>query len=127
MNETYQPAVDRAWQAVCERVRPEGQLLGVCESTGTQATLDAYLMRKLNDGVDQRGGAMALLFATELMSASQRHDLQRLVAASADDQPTAESMPAETEWFVFRTEGKWRRTLHGRHGFDAQAESLCYV
>jgi len=74
MNETYQPAVDRAWQAVCERVRPEGQLLGVCESTGTQATLDAYLMRKLNDGVDQRGGAMALLFATELMSASQRHE-----------------------------------------------------
>lgn len=69
--ESHQPAVDKAWRAICRRIKPEGKLLGVCESTGTQPSLDAYLARKLNDGVDQRGGAMALLFATELMAGSQ--------------------------------------------------------
>jgi rhamnogalacturonyl hydrolase YesR len=67
----YQPAVDKAWRAICQRIKPAGKLIGVCEGTGTQATLDAYLGRKLNDGVDQRGGAMALLFATELMAAGK--------------------------------------------------------
>jgi rhamnogalacturonyl hydrolase YesR len=67
---THQPAVDRAWRAICRRIKPEGKLLAVCESTGTQPSLEAYLGRKLNDGVDQRGGAMALLFATELMMAA---------------------------------------------------------
>jgi rhamnogalacturonyl hydrolase YesR len=67
--EKHQTAVDKAWEAICQRIRPEGKLLGVCESTGTQPTLEAYLARKLNDGVDQRGGAMALLFATEMMAA----------------------------------------------------------
>lgn len=69
--EKYQPAVDNAWRAIGQRIKSEGKLIGVCEGTGTQPTLAAYLGRKLNDGVDQRGGAMALLFATELMAASQ--------------------------------------------------------
>lgn len=69
--ETYQPAVDKAWRAICRRIKPEGKLIGVCEGTGTQPTVEAYLGRKLNDGVDQRGGAMALLFATELMAAAK--------------------------------------------------------
>jgi hypothetical protein len=68
--ESHQPAVDKAWRAICQRIKPQGKLLGVCESTGTQPSLDAYLARKLNDGVDQRGGAMALLFATELLAAN---------------------------------------------------------
>jgi rhamnogalacturonyl hydrolase YesR len=67
-----QPLVDKAWRAICRRIKPEGKLIGVCESTGTQPSLEAYLARKLNDGVDQRGGAMALLFATELMAASEQ-------------------------------------------------------
>jgi unsaturated rhamnogalacturonyl hydrolase len=66
--EKYQPAVDKAWQAIGQRIKPEGKLIGVCEGTGTQPTVEAYLGRKLNDGVDQRGGAMALLFATEMMA-----------------------------------------------------------
>lgn len=73
MKDEYQQAVDKAWQAICQRIKPEGKLIGVCESTGTQPNLDAYLGRKLNNGVDQRGGAMALLFATEL-AASQRDE-----------------------------------------------------
>jgi rhamnogalacturonyl hydrolase YesR len=69
--EKYQPAVDNAWRAIGQRIKPQGKLIGVCEGTGTQPTVEAYLGRKLNDGVDQRGGAMALLFATELMAANR--------------------------------------------------------
>jgi hypothetical protein len=68
---TYQPSVDKAWQAICRRIEPRGKLLGVCESTGTQKSLEDYLARKLNDGVDHRGGAMALLFATERLAAEK--------------------------------------------------------
>jgi len=67
----YQPAVDKAWKAVCACIEPDGKLRGVCEGTGTQPTLEAYLNRKAIHGVDQRGGAMALLFATELMAAKR--------------------------------------------------------
>jgi len=68
---TYQPAVDRAWQAVCDRIQPGGKLIDVCEGTGTQKTLADYLNRKAIRGVDDRGGAMALLFATERLTAEK--------------------------------------------------------
>lgn len=65
----YQPRVDKAWAATCDRIDPGGKLRGVCEGTGTQPSLEAYLNRKAIQGVDPRGGAMALLFATERMAA----------------------------------------------------------
>ena len=37
-----------------------------CESTNKQPSLDAYLHRAAILGQDLRGGAMALLFATEM-------------------------------------------------------------
>jgi rhamnogalacturonyl hydrolase YesR len=63
---TYQPRVDRAWQAVLARIGPEGRLIDVCESTNKQNSLDAYLKRAASLDKDPRGGAMALLFATEM-------------------------------------------------------------
>ena len=63
---TYRPAVDRAWQAILERVGPEGHLVDVCESTARMTSLDEYLHRAAILGPDPRGGAMAMLFATEL-------------------------------------------------------------
>jgi len=62
----YQPRVDRAWDAVLARIGPEGQLVDVCESTNKQATYDDYLHRAAIQGKDERGGGMALLFATEM-------------------------------------------------------------
>ncbi|SRR5579875_249707 len=62
----YQPAVDRAWRAVLARVGPNGSLFDVCESTAQAKTLDDYLRRAAILGPDPRGGAMALLLATEL-------------------------------------------------------------
>ncbi|MGH9591592.1 MAG: glycoside hydrolase family 88 protein, partial [Bryobacteraceae bacterium] len=63
---TYQPRVDRAWQAVLARIGPDGRLVDVCESTNKQSSLDAYLKRAASLDKDPRGGAMALLLATEM-------------------------------------------------------------
>ncbi len=62
----YQPRVDRAWKAVLARVAPSGVLIDVCESTNKQKTLEDYLHRAASLDKDPRGGAMALLFATEM-------------------------------------------------------------
>ena len=63
---TYQPHVDAAWRAVLTRTGADGSLLDVCESTNKQRTLDDYLHRAALTGRDPRGGAMALIFATEM-------------------------------------------------------------
>jgi rhamnogalacturonyl hydrolase YesR len=65
----YQSHVDRAWGAICQRIQPGGKLLDVCEGTGTQKSLEDYLKRKAIRGADDRGGAMALLFAVERVAA----------------------------------------------------------
>ncbi|MBZ5636315.1 MAG: glycoside hydrolase family 88 protein [Acidobacteriia bacterium] len=62
----YQPRVERAWRAVLARVGNDGQLVDVCESTNKQKTLEDYLHRAAILGADPRGGAMAMLFATEM-------------------------------------------------------------
>lgn len=62
----YQPHVDRAWKSVLIRVAPNGVLIDVCESTNKQKTLDDYLHRAASLDKDPRGGAMAMLLATEM-------------------------------------------------------------
>ena len=62
----YQSRVNRAWAAVQSRVGRDGQLVDVCESTNKQNTLEDYLHRTAILGPDPRGGAMAMLFATEM-------------------------------------------------------------
>ena len=62
----YQPRVEQAWRAVLARVGPSGHLLDVCESTARMSSAADYLHRAASAGPDARGGAMALLFATEL-------------------------------------------------------------
>jgi rhamnogalacturonyl hydrolase YesR len=63
---TYQIRVDKAWHAVLSRVSSDGILMDVCESTNKQRTLDDYLHRAAILDRDPRGGAMALMFATEM-------------------------------------------------------------
>jgi unsaturated rhamnogalacturonyl hydrolase len=62
----YQSRVNRAWAAVQARVGKDGQMVNVCESTNKQKTLQDYLDRAALLGPDPRGGAMAMLFATEM-------------------------------------------------------------
>ncbi len=64
--ETYAPLVRRAWPAINQRIGGDGTLVDVCTGTGKQRSLQAYLDRKAILGKDARGGAMALLVATEM-------------------------------------------------------------
>jgi hypothetical protein len=65
--ERYEPMVQRAWKAIVARTGPEGRVVDVCESTGTRGmTDDDYLRRTAIFGRDDRGGGMAMFFATEL-------------------------------------------------------------
>jgi rhamnogalacturonyl hydrolase YesR len=66
----YQPRVDLAWKAIESRTSPIGELVNVCAGTGKQKTLQDYLDRPAINGRDDRGGAMGLMFTTELMSAA---------------------------------------------------------
>jgi unsaturated rhamnogalacturonyl hydrolase len=63
----YRHAVDMAWQAVNSRASSGGSLVDVCESTAGITTEQQYLDRAAILGMDPRGGAMAMLFATERM------------------------------------------------------------
>jgi rhamnogalacturonyl hydrolase YesR len=63
----YERSVERAWSAVDARVSSSGELVDVCESTARMTSLEQYLRRAAILGADPRGGAMAMLFATELM------------------------------------------------------------
>jgi unsaturated rhamnogalacturonyl hydrolase len=60
-------AVEKAWDAVNVRTSSVGEMVDVCDSTARLATLEEYLQRPAILGQDARGGAMAMLFATELM------------------------------------------------------------
>ena len=62
----FQPVIDRAWYAIRTRVPPNGRLVDVCTGTGKQKDLREYYDRKAILGPDARGGAMAILVATEL-------------------------------------------------------------
>jgi unsaturated rhamnogalacturonyl hydrolase len=64
--QNYEPRIAKAWEAVKARVASDGVLLDVCESTGKQKSLGAYLHRQAIFAPDARGGAMALLLATEM-------------------------------------------------------------
>jgi len=63
----YERAIARAWSAVNARSASSGELVDVCESTARMTSLEQYVRRAAILGTDPRGGAMAMLFATELM------------------------------------------------------------
>ena len=63
---TYQPVIDRGWQAVTARVMDDGTVRDVCSGTGSCPTKEYYLNRPVVNGADDRGGAMALLAAIEV-------------------------------------------------------------
>ena len=63
---TFEPVIRRAWPAISARIGEDGSVAGVCEGTGKQPNLQAYFDRKAINGFDDRGGAMALLVATEM-------------------------------------------------------------
>jgi rhamnogalacturonyl hydrolase YesR len=67
LDASYRETVQRAWSGLSPRIGDDGTLVDVCEGTGTGPTLRYYLDRKAIHGTDDRGGAMCLLAAIELM------------------------------------------------------------
>ena len=65
LDESYRPAVDRAWRALLAHVADDGTLVDVCFSTGAGPTRRHYLDRPAVNGADDRGGAMVLGAALE--------------------------------------------------------------
>lgn len=66
LDDSYLPAVEKAWRAVLMRSSPEGYFVNVCESTNKQDSLAAYLNREARMGPDDRAGGMLMMFATEM-------------------------------------------------------------
>jgi rhamnogalacturonyl hydrolase YesR len=65
--DVYQPLVDKAWQAIVRRTGSDGRVFDVSESTGTRGlTYNDYVRRAAILDRDARGGAMAMIFATEM-------------------------------------------------------------
>jgi unsaturated rhamnogalacturonyl hydrolase len=63
---TYEPSINRGWNAVAARVNADGTVKDVCSGTGVGPTKEYYLNRPVVNGADDRGGAMALLAAIEM-------------------------------------------------------------
>ncbi|MGN6133859.1 MAG: glycoside hydrolase family 88 protein, partial [Aureliella sp.] len=63
---TFEQPIARGWKAIKSRVAADGTLVDVCTGTGKMKSLREYLDRPAILGRDGRGGAMALLVATEI-------------------------------------------------------------
>ncbi len=66
----WRPVAARAWDGAAARISGNGELEHVCVGTGPLAERAAYVDRPFTDGQDERGGAMALWFATEMAASS---------------------------------------------------------
>lgn len=81
--QTFEPFVQRAWEAVKCRIGPNGNLVDVCTGTGKQKNRRAYYDRTAILGKDDRGGAMAIMLATELAFAVREGSVE-LLATETD-------------------------------------------
>ena len=64
---TFGPAIAKAWPAILQRIGRQGEVVDICTGTGKQKTLDDYFLRTAVYGKDDRGGAMAMLLASEML------------------------------------------------------------
>jgi hypothetical protein len=71
LDRSYLPAIQRAWQGLSAHIMDDGRVIDVCTSTGAGPTRRYYFDRPAVTGVDDRGGAMALLASLEM------HELRR--------------------------------------------------
>ena len=66
LDRSFLAVAERAFAGIAERTGAGGELDQVCVGTGPLDSLEAYVDRPFTTGVDARGGAMALWFATEM-------------------------------------------------------------
>jgi rhamnogalacturonyl hydrolase YesR len=75
LDHSFRESMERAWQAVLERIDDDGGLVDCCTNTGVQQSLQDYFDRPAIFGHDDRGGAMALWFATEYIQLSSQQSI----------------------------------------------------
>ena len=63
---TLLETVRLAWDGCSKRISDTADLVDVCTGTGFQTKRSDYLYRAAEYGYDDRGGSMALWFATEM-------------------------------------------------------------
>ena len=66
IDQSYRPAIDRAWRALSAHIVDDGTVIDVCTGTGVGPTRRYYFDRQAITGADDRGGAMALLASVEM-------------------------------------------------------------
>jgi unsaturated rhamnogalacturonyl hydrolase len=66
LDDTYSPAVEKAWRAVLMRSSGEGYFVDVSESTNKLDSMAAYLTREALMGPDDRTGGMLMMLAVEM-------------------------------------------------------------
>ena len=64
----WSDVLTNAWRGVSDGIDDQGGVLRVCVGTGPLENLSEYLIRDAVTGLDDRGGAMALWFAVEMMN-----------------------------------------------------------
>lgn len=61
------PFLKEIWAGVAARISSAGELEKVCVGTGPLDSIEDYINRPFNNGLDDRGGAMALWLATSML------------------------------------------------------------
>ena len=67
IDDSYTETTTRAWRALAAHVANDGTIVDVCTGTGAGPTKRYYLDRTAITGADDRGGAMAMLAAIEMI------------------------------------------------------------
>ena len=67
LDDSYRSVIDRAWHGIAARIAEDGAVVDVSTSTGAGETKQYYLDRTAIFGPDDRGGAMALWAAMEMV------------------------------------------------------------
>jgi rhamnogalacturonyl hydrolase YesR len=67
LDASFGQPIARAWRALAAHVAADGAVIDVCTSTGSGPTKRYYFDRQAVTGGDDRGGAMALTAAMELL------------------------------------------------------------
>lgn len=80
----FGPLARQAWEAIKQRVGEDGVLLDVCTGTGKQKSLQDYRDRTAILGIDERGGAMALMAAVEMVAWLQEQTANPLPASAVE-------------------------------------------
>ncbi|MCU1385831.1 MAG: hypothetical protein JWL71_4528 [Acidobacteria bacterium] len=68
LGRSFTPVADRAWHALAAHITDDGGIVDVCSGTGAGATERYYYDRPAIEGPDDRGGAMALVAAMEMIA-----------------------------------------------------------